>query len=368
MNAMIITDINELVADWNNAQFAVTGRDQEIFAAIVLNGETRAQITKRYGISNERVRQIADRAAGKFRQTLLSQKQSPVVDAINRMAHLVDAAGIQSAFSLAQVQFHQSETVATQLVNTNAVLPQHTDWALAIAHLIRRPSPPRPSLRYLASQARNLIGQHHLGATPEHVFHHLQPWHTTFAAWPNFDLALHIQAVTGVTPDPKHGRYHPVEDWPITRRTHVYQSRHHVALALYEANKPLTISEITARANTIAKHEGKNATYRPRTVAAIVGSDDQYRWVGQSTYGLAEWDIGHSGQSRLPTKRTSVATEIVHLLRQSPTPVPVREIKQHIAQRFQITQNAVNVALARGNGHEFIIDDNQMVRLGEPEP
>ena len=367
MNTMIILDITALVADWNSAQSALTGRDQDIFAAIALRRETRAQIAKRYSISNERARQIADRAVTKFRQTLLSQKHSPVLDAISRMAHFVDAAGIQAAFSLGRDKIDLSQKVATQLSNANAVPHQHTDWALAIIRLIPPPSPPRPNLRHLSSQARTVVGQHHLGATPEHIVHHLDSWHESFAAWPNFNIALHIQAVTGIAPDADTGRYHPLNGWPITNMTPAYQLRHHVALALQEANRCLTISEITAHANSIAKREGRTANYKSRSIAAMLGTNDQYRWVGHSTYGLTQWDIGHSGETRLPGRRTNISAEIVHLLKQSPNPLPVPVIKDHISQRFDVVEQAINMALNRHNGRDFIIDENRMVHLRTTE-
>ena len=367
MNTMIITDVTALVDDWNKAQSALSDRDQETLGSIALQRKTRAQIAKKCGVSNERARQIADRALSRFQEALLSQDQSPVLDAIHRMAHLVDTAGIKSAFSLGQDQFDQSKKVATQLVNTNAVPPQHTDWALAIIRLIPRPSPPRPSLKHLPSQVRTVVGQHHLGATPEHVVHHLDSWHTTFAAWPNFDIALHIQAVTGITPDPETGRYHPVNHWPITAMTPAYQLRHHIALSLQEADSCLTVPEITARANSIAQREGHTAHYRPRRIAAVLGSSDQYRWVGHSTYGLAQWDVGHSGEPRLQTRRTSISAEIVHLLQQSPNPLPAAVIKEHVAKRFQVVDQTINVALNRHNGRDFIIDENRMVHLSPPE-
>ena len=367
METKIITDIDAFMEDWNKAQSTLTEREQDIITSVALQHETRTKLAKRYSISNERARQIADSAVTKFLRELRSPDQSTVLEAIDRLQYTVDAAGILGAFSLGRDKFDQSDKVTAQLVNIGVVSPEDSEWALAVVHLLPRPHPSRPSLKGLVPQVRSTVGRHHLGATPEHVLSHQESWKPAIAAWPNFDIALHVKAVTGITPDPDTGRYHPVNGWPVTSMTPAYRLRHHVSVALAEADRCLTISEITERANSIAEREGFTHNYNPRRIAAILGSNDQYRWVANATYGLATWDIGHSGETRLNARRTNLAAEIVYLLGQSPEPLPVSVIKDHVAKRFRIADGTIDTVLNRHNGQEFIIDENRNVRLAPRE-
>ena len=212
------------------------------------------------------------------------------------------------------------------------------------------------------------MGEHHLGATPEHVVHHLDSWGEIFAPWPSFEFALHVQAITGIRPDPQTGRYHPLDGWPVTKLTHAYQLRHHIALALAEAGEPLSTSEITARATQIARNAGVDGNYTPRREAYVLQTDGQYRWAGPSTYGLSSWDIGHSTGADTDTNRVKVADEIVHVLQTARDPITFHQIKDHILARFNVTQHAIHAALRRPyGGQRFIIHPDQTVTMGPQE-
>ena len=125
----------------------------------------------------------------------------------------------------------------------------------------------------------------------------------------------------------------------------------------------MSVSQIVDGANRIAQRQGSGIRHTPKQVASLLTRNDEFKWVGLSTYGLAAWDIGHSAERRLGEKRTTVAAEIVHLLRQSDQPLSVRAIKDHIAQRFQLAEGTIEAALRRYNGREFIIDDDKTVKL-----
>ena len=144
-----------------------------------------------------------------------------------------------------------------------------------------------------------------------------------------------------------------------------YQLRHHIALALAEAGKPLTISEITAHATEIARRTGVEGNYTPWRIAHVLQTDSQLRWVDQSIRGLSSWEVGHSTGADTDTNRIKAADEIAHVLQTAHQPATSKRLDDHILSRFNV---AVHAALYRPYGRQrFIINPDRTVSLGPKE-
>ena len=179
-------------------------RSRDTVESVALRSERQVHIGQRYSVTKERIRQVAGQAFDEIHAAFLSNPGSAVIDAIHTAARIVDTAAIEDAFDLRSSRSDRSQKLTSQLVNINAISSDEAQWALATFCFIPTPKPKRPTLRGLAAQARQIAAQHHLGISVDHLRQQLQTWEPRIAAWPHFDLASHIQAMTGVTPSPDH--------------------------------------------------------------------------------------------------------------------------------------------------------------------
>ena len=276
----------------------------------------------------------------------------------------VDVAGLERAFSLAASPDSARRDLTEQLLNLHAITPEQAQWATAVIRILPKPKPKRPELRNLLRDARQIAGRHHHGASPNHLIGHLVDWRPSLTHWPGFDLAAHIQALIGLTPEPKTGLYHPVKGWNSPIHSDPTLAVHFAAVALIEAGRPLKTREAVQRANEVARRECAGRSYSTYQITAALQNRPEFKWAGRSTYGLSSWDIGYSADGPTPTGRAQIADEIIHLLRSSHAPVPFNTIRDHILARYNVTPNAVDNALKTTKiSSAFIIHPDRTVSL-----
>ena len=349
---------------WHSALSDLDDRAQEIFTSIVLHRETRTQIAHRHNISQQRVCQVFNKAITRFLQSTSAVPQSPFTTTVKHAQRIVDTAGIELALTLRKSADKHSHKIGEQLINIDAILPQQAQWALAAITLVDPSGKSRPSLQGMAQQVRQIARQHHQGITTLHLHQHLEPWHQTMAEWPDFDLALHIRAITGISPDPKTGTFHPIRGWPIPINYDPNLTSHYTTRALIQANRCLTIPEIVQAANDLAQRDGTERTYSAQQINSIIQVHKKFRWAGPGTYGLTSWDVGHSNNAATTTNRVKIADEIIHLLKTASKPMAYRDIKEHILKRFNVSDRGIDAAICRNLGKQrFVVHPDRTVTL-----
>ena len=79
------------------------------------------------------------------------------------------------------------------------------------------------------------------------------------------------------------------------------------------------IDDIAEAARTLARERGLANQHSTRSCAIIVQEERRFRWVANSTYGLAEWGVGHSNPEYKTGRRMGIHDEIMFLLEQNQT-------------------------------------------------
>ena len=364
MQHQLFPNFQDFIHSWHQALSAFDEKTRDILVSVILQGQPRHQVAREHGISRQRVTQVIDKAIGHLRTPASSNEHSPIGDALANATRIIDAAGLELACKLKSLPRPNAQTVAQQLINIAAISPEQVDWAIAAICITPAPGETRPSLKGLAAEARQIAGHHYRGISPRHLHRHLSEWRQPMAAWPNFSLPLHLTAITGNSPHPKSGRYHPIKGWTIPIDNDPLLTNHYIARALDKAGRPLTIPEIVQSANRIAQLDGTNRTYTTTQITGVIHIHKQYKWTGPSTYGLKSWDVGHSTDIQPTPERTQITQEIAHLLLTSPEPVTYDDVEQHILRRFNITPRSVYRAMTGKRGRQrFIIHPDRTVNL-----
>ena len=367
MDHSVFPDLNHFVTAWYEAQASFTQMQAEILHASFHDRQPLTEIAQPYRITKQYVHQICDTGLKRLLREARKDPQNPVLTALANAAKIVDMAAIELALLPRRMPPAHETTVIQQLTNIGAISLDQTPWALAILDALPKPPTRRPSLRRLTHDARQVAGQHHNGITPPHLLDHLAHWHDAMTAWPNFDLALHIKAMTGITTDPATDAYHPVIGWKIKLNSDPIFATHYMVRALQQAQRCLTIDDITTSANQIAQRDGADHHYSKAQITQKVQKSQKFKWVGPSTFGLSSWDVGHSDTSNRDGIRLSVKDEVFHLLRNSHGPLPIEDIRAHISKRFLVTNGATELALQRAARQgALVIHPDSTVSLTEP--
>ena len=335
-----------------------------MLVSVLIHGQSRHQIATEHGVTRQNIAQIVDKAIDQIRPLPGPTGHSPLAAAIAAATHTIDAAGLELAYKVKSRPRLHADTVVQQLINISAISPQERTWAIALIAITPPPAKPRPSLKGLSDDARQVAAQHLRGVSPRHLRSHLQDWQPTMAAWPNFDLKLHLAAITGIHPDRRSGRYHPVKDWTTPVHNDSLLIKHYVARALDKAGRPLNFQEITELANHLAQTDGTAHTYSESQIKNLIHCHKHFKWVGPSTWALASWDVGHSQGATEGSRRVKISDEILHVLQTSTEPVTYDQIKDHILSRFQVVEGAVRATFELQHGkRRFIINPDGTIGL-----
>ena len=370
MRHQLFQDLPDFIDSWHQAMSTLDHGNREIFQALFFHGQTRNQIAAERRTSRQHIAQIVDRTITRLRRSARSGDKPPLAAALENATSIIDAAGLELAFKLKSSPQHYSHSVTQQLVNICAISPEQETWAIAVFSITPPPEKPRPSLEGLAIDARQIAGNHLRGISPRHLRLHLTNWHRQIAAWPDFDLRLHLAAITGNSPDQKSGKYHPIKGWTQPIHNDPLLTNHYTARALDKAGRPLNIPEIVKSANLIARRDGQSFTFSERQLRHILNRHKKFKWVGNATWALKSWDIGHSQGAAHNTRRVKIADEILYILQTAAHPITSKEVKDHILSRFQVTETAFYEAIRSGAGnHRFIINpDRTITVITPPDP
>ncbi len=364
MDHRIFADLDQFVTAWYDAQTNLTQNQRDIVHASLHDRQSLVEIAQHHGITRERARQVANQGLTRLLDQARRDTRNPVCAAIVNADEITNMAGLELALQRIRLSPKQQSAVIRQLTNIGAIHSNEESWGLAILDAMPKPAQPRPSLRRLARDARQIAGQHRNGATPHHIRRHLTHWHDAFTQWPKLNLALHIQAMTTIVPLQATGRYHPVMGWDIRLASDPHFTVHYTAKALEHANRCLTVKETLQIANQIARDDGFE---RPITWWQVLGTlqnKPDFKWVGPSKYGLSSWPVGHSDPGNQRGLRLTLSDEVFHLLEQSPHPLPITELQEHIRKRFEVTDGALITALYKEADRDtLVINPDRTVSL-----
>ena len=364
MDNRIFPDLDQFVTAWYDAQTNLTQMQKDIVHASLHDRQSLAEIARHHGKTRERARQVANQGLTRLLDQARRDPRNPVCTAILKADEIANMAGLELALQRLRLSPKQQSTVIRQLTNIGAIHSNEESWGLAILDAMPKPAQPRPSLRRLVDDARQIAGKHRAGATPEHLLHHLTQWHDTIAAWLNFNLSLHIQAITANIPDPSTNVYHPIIGWNIPLISDPKFMAHYATRALHEAQRPLTIDELTPLVNQIAQRDGIERQYSKAQIMLAIHRRPEFKWAGRSTYGLQHWNIGHSDPGNQRGLRLTISDEVFHLLEQSPHPLPITELQEHIRKRFEVTDSALMTALYKeASQGTMVINPDRTVSL-----
>ncbi len=364
MDNRIFADLDQFVTAWYDAQTNLTQVQRDIVHASLHDRQSLVEIAQYHGITRERARQVANQGLTRLLDQARRDPRNPVCAAILKADEIANMAGLELALQRIRLKPNQQSTVIKQLANIGAISQDEAPWALVVVDALPRDPQHRPPLHRLADDARQIAGKHMAGVTPEHLLHHLTSWHDTIAAWPNFNLSLHIQAITANIPDPSTNVYHPIIGWNIPLSSDPKFTTHYAIRALHEAQRSLTIDELAPLVNQIAQRDGIEHQYSKAQITLAIHRKPEFKWAGRSTYGLQHWNIGHSDPGNQRGLRLTLSDEVFHLLEQSPHPLPITELQEHIRKRFEVTHGALMTALYKeADRGTMVINPDRTVSL-----
>ena len=349
MDAPVFEDLSAFIEAWLAALDRLEARHGEIVFAYATRRSTMAELAAVHGVSRERVRQIVDHH---FEAIRAAQENcdGPIGEAIRSLHHWTEKARLELAYRFRRCRSAQADRLAGQLINLSALQPGQRPWLSVAWALVPAPQSGRPNLKRVCPEAERAVWEATTPLSPQEVREALKDLDPVLAQWPQLDLELHLLAVAGVAPNPETGRYHIGRHWKTGYRRDRLLIRHYMARALQEAGRCMTIGELAEAATAEAEIDGHFRQYSFQQARNALPSSRRFKWTSRSTYGLAEWDVGHTDPARGEHSRPSLAGEILHVLDASPAPVHISEMRDHLRTRFTATRSSINSAIRRLEG------------------
>ena len=229
--------------------------------------------------------------------------------------------------------------VVGQLTKLRAVTAEQSHLVQAACRLTATPPEPKPSLDNAERALRELLKSNPDGITPGDARKRMDAERESLACWPRLDLAVFAVARLSaeITPD-------GLMRMPPRERTKRQMFAELMVQALREAGDCLHLGDLHEAAQRLAKHEGANSQISHQTCSNIAIKAPRFRWVARSTYGLAEWNVGHSRPDLNAGRKIGVGDEILYLLEQRSV-IPLPEVTAHINRRFRVGATTVPAAI-----------------------
>ena len=245
-----------------------------------------------------------------------------------------------------------------QLVYLGAADPDDQHLVGITTMLIPVPKPELPRLTHLVDAVDRALAKYPEGATAQRLMDGLSPpWRFLTGKWPRLQLELHIQAHTGVTPDPQTGAYSPGIRM-VDKRRDLTLIHHYLVQVLQREQHPLNITELVIKLNHAALQDGHDYTYTRTAVRKGVEDRRRLKWAGSSTYALREWAKGLSDPSRMIGRRPQIADEIAHFIRTNGKPMTMEAINAHIESRLSVASHSAYMSIRHhGDKHFQILSD-----------
>ena len=248
-----------------------------------------------------------------------------------------------------------------QLTYLGAADPDDQHLVGITTTLIPVPKTERPQLTHLVNAVDKALQKYPAGATAQRLMDNLPPrWRFLTSKWPRLQLELHIQAHTGLTPDPQTGAYPPGLQI-VAKHRDLPSIHHYLVQVLQREQHPLNITELVIKLNHAALQDGHDYTYTTTAVRKGVEDKMHLKWAGNSTYALREWATGLSDPSRMIGHRPQIADEIAHFIRTNGKPMTMEAINRHIESQLSVASHSAYMSVRRhANKHFYILADGRI--------
>ena len=306
----------------------------------MLQGASLMDAARELGITREGVRQQAESAVSRMRKAADANPQGELAHARDALAPISESAGIP-IWDFPRLGDRSQREMTAYLINLSAIKTEEAHLVAPASRLVPQPGKGRPNLESAARILRRFLLKQAGGITPERALRVLEPWHDAMAIWPHLDIGKFAvsRGLATVTPEGT------IKASPtLLERNPRGRLAVHMHQALLNAGECMTIRELRDAAQEMARQEGSKGIYRTQRCANIATTDDRFRWVGNSIYGLAEWDVGHSTPNIKAGRRRGVADEIIHLLQTRPS-IHFTDLMDHLNKRFQLPEASVRTAI-----------------------
>ena len=198
-------------------------------------------------------------------------------------------------------------------------------------------------------------------------------WNKKIELWPEFNLNTYIAARTGMKPDPKTGLYQPGISWSEYALISRTRTRQMISIIMNKFSTPMTLWEIMEELQHMTDNQNiKHVEFSERNISTMMNNNPEFKWTGNSTYGLTEWDIGFSSDTPQLGRRASVSDEVIHFIRKRGEPTPYEDIINHILERFTINERSAHRSITRPThlvvntgGDLYDLTENQNTRRSE---
>ena len=364
MTFQIFQDLPAFIQAWETALAQLQARDRRIVSEYATRQNTMTQLATVHGVSKERIRQILEH---QFNAVSPGPRRcdDPIGRAVGSLEDWAERAGLELAYRFRRCGETSADRFARQLINLSALEPGQRPWLDVAWALLPapRPRPRRPGLGRVYLEAKRGLWEATAPLTPRESRNAMTKLHPVLAQWTRLDLELHLLAVAGVAPDPETGRYRIGRDWRPGYRRDRLLIRHYMARALQAAGRCMKIGELAEAATALAQADGQPCRYSFQQARHALPSSRRFKWTSRSTYGLAEWDVGHTDPARDRHSRPSLAGEVLHRLETSAEPVHLSEMRRHLATRFTAMRGTIKASIRGLDGRSLRIDQDGYLHL-----
>ena len=293
------------------------------------------------GITRERVRQLKRDALSRLHDPQTLQLGHVVIITSERVGLLVK----DDEFS------HALSRIYPELSD-----PDSGAYARLLLDVVGREQSAKPELRGIDLWLSHELARHH-GPTSlvsiEDALMDDEHWSEKLSAWPEFDLRLRLTHLVGAE-ELGDGYYvaTPVSDAKLRGPQRRFAT---IERILRTAGQPLHAQVIRDRVNSELPESLRFGTVSNLAIRLSTHTD-RFRWAGNSTYGLSEWEsLGIRDQSRREGHRIGIGDEIVTYLRELRTPIQLSAIRDYIEARFKVRRGTVKSAVGNGDTEDRFI-------------
>ena len=360
MEPTIFRNFEAFWAEWYEATQAMIPRTADILEATVVQNWQAARLAEHYQVSEERIRQLCVKAQKQLRHATEQNPDGELAHTAKATSHWAERAGLYDAFQFRRVASSTKTRLADQLIRLGVLDPTQIDSLTAACAVTNIPKGQRTSLAGMALDLRKIITHHPAGIAPQQVRQELHDWHGKLEKWTQLEIGTFATSWLNLAPSNEDGKFRPERNQTKPSYDDQTLAKHYLAQALIDANKCMNFRTIVADANQIARENGLDSNYQERTSHTIIMKDDIFKWVGNSTYGLADWEVGHTDPSKKKGRRLQVSDEIIHLLEKAGKSLPIETVSAHINQRFTIGDTTIRAGI---NNCPTLLIHNGMVHL-----
>ena len=332
----VFRNAGDFLEEWRAAAQSLSPSRQTVLESVVIQGIRQVVTAAEMGITRERVRQLLETSLHAMRHAAKANPRGELAHTRDSLTDIAETVGI-TTWRFHRMRDATRQSVIQQVTNIGAITPEQGHLMHAACSLTDKPTTAWPDLQPVERSLRRILNLHPDGITPADAARLMENERTILDSWPRLDLAKFAAArlwaewtTEGLLQKPVPTR------GPSTRQTTVSL----MAQALQNAGDCLHTDDIAAAVRALATERGLDIEPSTSACARIAQEERWFRWVTQSTYGLAEWGVGHSNPEAKTGRRTGVRDEILFLLDQHQT-IALSDLMEHINERFRRPESSV---------------------------